>query len=405
MTNKNLKVAFIVAICAAPVAHAQSPAPSNLRPAYAYPQAPVSGIQIGDTPLYANPLLGLSAGRDTNLLLSSTNERATNFYILGPGVKVDARSPGMAFEGSYQGQFARFTSSREDDYNDHIARAQLDTAFASHAYLRVGYDYLRLHDPRGSTDRAASAEPDRYRVNVPNVLLAYGAPGAEGRIELYYTDYNRKYLNNRATTSVSDRDTQEYGGAFYWRAMPKTYLMAEARGTRIDYDSPQALFSGKERRYYVGAVWEATAATTGTIKVGHMKRDFDSGRPSASGASWEGTVTWSPLSYSVFNFTTSRQTSESTGAGNVIFSAVSGVTWNHGWTSDISSVVLASYKKDDFQGFGRTDKTTSLGFKLGYRFRKWMVLGAEYTYTHRDSNQPNLDYDKNLYLLTATLTM
>ena len=35
--------------------------------------------------------------------------------------------------------------------------------------------------------------------------------------------------------------------------------------------------------------------------------------------------------------------------------------------------------------------------------RRWLVVGADYTWTQRDSNL-NFDYDKNFYLLTATIT-
>ena len=65
--------------------------------------------------------------------------------------------------------------------------------------------------------------------------------------------------------------------------------------------------------------------------------------------------------------------------------------------------VNARWQRDEYQGFDRTDKTKTLGLKVGYRFRRWMVLGAEYTFQTRDSNLP-FEYDKNLYLLTATIT-
>jgi polysaccharide biosynthesis protein VpsM len=61
--------------------------------------------------------------------------------------------------------------------------------------------------------------------------------------------------------------------------------------------------------------------------------------------------------------------------------------------------------KDDYQDFNRNDETSSVGLKAGYRFRRWLTLGAEYTYTHRDSNIPQFQYDKNLYFLTATASM
>ena len=168
----------------------------------------------------------------------------------------------------------------------------------------------------------------------------------------------------------------------------------------------RTLFSGQERRYYGGVSWEATAATSGTLKVGRLKREFDSSLvPSSTATSWEGMITWAPLTYSTFDFYTSRQTNESTGLGNFILSEVSGVTWNHAWSSVLNSAVILRYQKDDYQGFNRTDDTKTLGFKVGYRFRRWLTLGAEYYYNQRNSNQNIFEYDKNLYMLTGTASM
>jgi len=91
--------------------------------------------------------------------------------------------------------------------------------------------------------------------------------------------------------------------------------------------------------------------------------------------------------------------------GRFILTSVAGVTWNHAWNSYLNSSVLLRYQKDEYQGFNRTDETRSLGFKVGYKFHRTTTFGAEYTYTQRDSNQPLFEYDKNFYLLTATVAM
>jgi hypothetical protein len=67
--------------------------------------------------------------------------------------------------------------------------------------------------------------------------------------------------------------------------------------------------------------------------------------------------------------------------------------------------VDARYTKDDYQGFDRNDKTMILGLKAGYKFRRWLTLGAEYTHTNRDSNLENFDYNRNFYLLSLTASM
>lgn len=403
MTHKKLKIAVTLALVAgAAAAHAQ------IRPAYQYPGgAPASGpaaVQLGDSGFFVTPYLGLGVGHDDNLFQSNVNEKSSTLYVTSPGFKVDARRPASVFQLSYQGQWGHYSSSEEDNYVDHVARAQLDMAFAARTFLRLGYDMIRSHDPRGSTDRPISGRPDKYRVNAPSATFAFGAPGAQGRVEAYASESKKWYLNNRQTTAASDRTTTEYGAAFYWRVMPKTYVLAEARQTEIDYKVPSAL-SGEEQRYYGGVSWEATAATTGTLKVGQLKRKFDGPIPSASATSWEGIITWAPRTYSTFDFYTSRQTSESSGLGNFILSEIYGVAWNHAWSSVVNSGVNARFQKDDYQGFNRSDETKTLGLRVGYRFRRWLTLGAEWTFTQRDSNVNTFEYDKNLYMLTATASM
>lgn len=403
MTHKKLKIAVTLALIAgAAGAHAQ------IRPAYSYPGGTPSGgpaaIQVGDTPFFFSPFLGFGAAYDDNIFQSRNNKKSSSLLVTSPGFKLDARRPASVFQLSYQGQIGHYTASDPDDYIDHNARAQLDMAFSARTFLRLGYDFTRSHDPRGSTDRPISNLPDKYKAYTPNAMIAFGAPGAQGRVEAYASETKKWYQNNRETTAASDRTTTEYGGAFYWRVMPKTYVLAEVRQTEIDY-KVRSPVSGEEQRYYGGVSWEATAATTGTLKAGQLKRKFDGPIPSASASSWEGIISWAPRTYSSFDFYTSRQTSESTGLGNFILSEVYGVSWNHAWSSVLSSGVNARFQKDDYQGFNRNDETKSLGLRVGYRFRRWLTLGAEWNFTQRDSSIPAFEFDKNLYMLTATASM
>ena len=397
MTNKNLKMLAVLGLLGV-AASAQA----QIRPAYIYPGPATGGTQLGESPVFFSPWVGLGVGYDDNLFITPANEKSSYFYVLSPGFRLDARSPGSVVQLRHQHQFGRYTSSHDDDYVDHTTQAQADMALSPRMFARAGIEYIKSHDPRGSTDRPISTRPDEYKLLSPNATFAFGAPGAQGRVELYYSYAQKRYENNRASTIFSDRDTQEYGGALYVRVAPKTYVLGEIRQTDIDYriTSP---FSGQERRYYAGVSWEATAATTGTLKFGQLKRTFDGGAPSSSHSSWEGIITWLPRTYSRFDFYTSRQTNEATGLGRYILTSVAGVNWTHDWSSVLMTGVNLRYQRDDYQGFNREDDTKSLGLKVGYKFRRWLVVGAEYTFTQRDSNL-NFDYDKNFYLLTATIS-
>ena len=404
---KNKKISLGVATALMALTGSVMAQVSPVRPAYVFPEtgSPALGmaaVPLGDGPLFFAPFAGIAVGRDDNILLSPNNELDSGFAIYTAGVKFDARSERSVFQLGYVANIGKYNSSEEDDYVDQTLRSTYDFAFSPRSFLRVGYDYLRAHDPRGSTDRGISNQVDKYKLSSPSVTYAYGAPNAQGRFEAYYNYADRQYLNNRETTAASDRTTNEYGGAFYWRVMPKTSLLVEARHTELDYKLSTSQLDSEELRYYIGATWDATAATSGTIKVGRVEKKFDCCFPTAKDSSWEGIITWLPRTYSRFDFYSSRQPTESTGLGSFILTDASGVLWTHNWNSVVWTEIGARYQKDKYQGFDRKDETSSVGLKVGYKFRRWLTLGAEYQYFTRDSNLPQYDYDRNLYMLTAT---
>src|SRR3954469_19277968 len=96
MTNNNLKLAVTAALLAGGQTVLAQSATTYIRPAYTYPLAPpVSGaasVQLGETPLFFTPYLGVAAGHDDNLFLSNVNKKASALYIGTAGFGIDARS-------------------------------------------------------------------------------------------------------------------------------------------------------------------------------------------------------------------------------------------------------------------------------------------------------------------------
>src|SRR5690349_16714979 len=101
MTNKALRTALFFAnlLASAGVAFAQT---ALIRPAYQYPQAQTgsgpASVQLADTPLYFTPYIGAGYGYDDNLFMSDAFKRTSNFYVISPGLKFDARSPNTVFQ-------------------------------------------------------------------------------------------------------------------------------------------------------------------------------------------------------------------------------------------------------------------------------------------------------------------
>ncbi|QJR15673.1 outer membrane beta-barrel protein [Usitatibacter palustris] len=409
------RFAFAAAVFAAGASVAmaqQGMGVSPVRPQYEFPastskqDSSAGSVQLGDSPFYLAPFIGAAIGQDSNLFQTRDNEKDSVFYVISPGFKIDARGPSLVLLASYLGGFGYYKDSRDDDYQDHTVRTSLDWLATREAAFHLGYDFLRAHDARGSTDRPSGNEPDVYELSTPTVLFAYGQKDARGRVEAWYSDGAKRYKNNREFTVGSDRDTKEAGVTGYFRVAPKTSILVEYRKTDLDYKLSTSPLSGEEERIYAGVTWDATAAVSGTIKAGQLKKRFNSPvLEDFSGTGWEGLVTWMPRTYSKVDVYSYRQPVESTGIGTFVLSEATGVSWQHGWSSYFSTEAGARFQKDKYQGNPRSDDIWSAGLKANYKFRPWLTLGAEYLYTNRDSNQPIYEFDRHIWFLTAVATL
>jgi len=400
---------LVIAMGIAIVGSTASAQTSPIRPQYQFPTVTPSingaaGVEVADGN-YFFPYFNFAIGHDDNIYESSTNATSSNIYISTPGFKLQSNQGSVVWQLGYEAPIGRFTGAQNNNYVDQNALATVDIALSSRSYLRVGADYIRGHDPIGSTDTPSGTYPNKYKLGGGGALFAYGAPGAEGRFEIAYAMAQKRYLNNPQYTDSLSRDTDTYGAAFYWRVMPKTYLIAEARFNDYNYLQPTTPGDNNVRRYFVGVTWEATAKTTGTIKLGTFQQRFDNTVPDNNETSWEAQITWTPLTYSKFDLFSSKQPTQATGLGDAINVTATGLAWRHDWNSKLSTGLSYIYSNDDYVGFDRTDKVNTIGFKVGYQMRRWLDLGFEYIYVDRDSNLNQYDYTRNRYFFTLGLTL
>jgi len=415
MKNRKLALAasavFTAALSSVSVAQT-APAPTPAAPAYKIPDGnkPVDddaplGIKL-DEKTKLKPYFNLGAGRDSNLFLTQSNAKSSDRVTYNPGLTFEVDGEAAKFLLGYDLKAARYSQSSGDNYTDHRIFGSGEFVFSSRMALRLAGDLTRGHDPRGSTDRGISGAPDEFRTSGPSVLFAYGANDATGRIEVEAGGVNKRYTNNRATTIASDRDNRKVAGRFFLKVAEKTSLLFEARQEKVDYTLGSSTQDSKESTYLAGVTWDATAATSGTIKVGRIKKDFASStRTDFSGTGWEAGVTWKPMSYSKVDVFTTKSFAESTGLGNFILSKKYGVVWEHGWNPRFMSTVSVSRSDDEFGGTTRADKVDSLGLVLKYKLNRNISVGGDFSNSKRDSNLSGLDYTKNIYMLTLGLAM
>ena len=180
---------------------------------------------------------------------------------------------------------------------------------------------------------------------------------------------------------------------------------AELRSNKIDYLVSTAP-SSTEQRTYIGATWDASAATTGIVKVGQLRKDFeDSARKDFTGFSWEATIRWKPTRLSVVDIETSRTTSDPNGLGNYVVNSGLDAVWQHKWTGYVKSTVLVGTLESKYDGVNRTDDTRNYGLGLSYDVLRWLTIGVDWRHTDRGSSDSTYDFKRNVLMATFEATL
>lgn len=380
------------------------------------------GIPLG--PVTAYPSVNLSLEQNDNLYLTPDNKTSALIWTLTPGLRLATNRAAGAFNygltlGGGLGKFSNSPSGSADNFTDLNLGGYADFALGTRLRTGLTANAISGHDPRGSTNDPFTPTPNHYRQLSTAAKVSYGAPGAQGRLEFDLGNIKRTYTNNRESTAVNDRNTDDYGVTFFWRVAPKTEVLIQGRHSKIDYSlapgsptpagTPYVSADSTDNRLLIGVKWEATAKTTGIFRFGRGKKDFaDPSRSGGSNTTWEGTIRWSPLTYSIVDVSLVRGANETTGGyGDYILNTTSGVKWSHQWSSRTSTDVRASYMTESYQGLSipRNDNTQTYGANLNYRMRRWLTAGGGYTHTIRDSGQNQFEYKRNVFMLFLTGTL
>ena len=367
--------------------------------------SPPGAIPLG--PINAYPSVGLALKHDDNLYSTPNNTTSGSSKILTPAVRFEAKQGANTYSVVVSSTLARYADATADNFSNYAVNGLADLDLTARFRARLKADHIDAHDPRGSTNNAISAVPDRYRENYLGGIVSYGAQGAKGRVDFELGQLTRRYYNNRETTFASDRDNSDVGATFFWRIAPKTSLLLQAKHTEIDYASSVSTLDSTENSLLGGVTWEATAKTTGLFKMGMVRKSFDdSTLGSSTQASWAGAIKWSPRTYSTVDFNLARTPAESTGGvGNYIDKTTTGALWTHQWTPRITTGARAAYTTDIYKGIDREDNLQNYGLKATYSMRRWLNFGADYVHTFRDSNDNNFDYKQNTIMLFISATL
>jgi len=360
------------------------------------------------------PTIGISQGVDNNIFNQPNGTRSSGITRFAPQLQLVAQQDANVFAFTYGGDYGLYSSSDNDDYQDHSFSADAYLEMNSRNKFTLAASIEQLHDNRGtgSSEGAAATsrnEPDEYDLNGASALWEFGADSARFGTSLEVAYANIDYTNNRLETQFRDRDETSIQARLYGRVQSKTRFFVEFETRDIEYDTlpiTGGSLDSDQDTFSVGVVWEATAKTTGTIKVGTTDKEFSgAGRRDADLSTWEVEVVWSPRTYSNVFFTSSSAPLETNGTGSFIESRSHQVSWLHDWSSLLHTNVSFSVGTDEYDNDPRSDDRLNYSFGINYDLERWINLGFNYSYQDLDSNTPAFDYRKRVFAFTLDLSL
>lgn len=349
------------------------------------------------------PTLVVRESYDDNYRGLSDNEQASWVTGINPTFLLSTGNRNSEYELKYSFNSDIFHSDSDASNTDHHLTLRSVIEPTSRHRLSWGVEYHRVEE---TSDTESITENDKYSLGVARGAYRYGAASARNQLE-FGTRYEQlRYHNSGNLNASEERDSLMFNSIWYHRLGGGVRSLLEARHTDHDYKLASARRDSTNIALLGGAVWEATAKTTGTVKLGAERKDFDSNtREDFTSPMWEVGVTWKPRTYSAFNLNTRRAFDEGDDGASTINDWTTLATWEHEWTSRIATELKYRYSEREYEGINRDDERTSYGAGVIYSPDRWIDVTLSYLRTENDSNLAVETYDRNVYLLSFELSL
>ena len=367
---------------------------------------------------YLTPILEVEQKHIDNLLRSANSEIDTWGTITRPSLQTWAQKDLDTYSLAYELEDGAYNDSSEDDYTNHTFRIDVHKEATARNVFDLYGKYFNGYEPRGTglTEGITGDvidKPLKYDLTLFGGIYTLGSSTSIARLEVEARTEEIKYKNFRAFTREYDRSEDSYRGTFFYRMGGRTDALLEVRHHDTDYrldDGDRVLVANgldsDEDIYLIGVQWEATAKTTGSIKMGAFDRVAENDeRGDDNGFHWEAEIAWQPRTYSEFQLVTRRYSGETNGLGDYMDSREYSAAWNHSWTQRWHTSVQALFGDDNYPGSERQDERYEAEAGVAYSFRRWLDLGAGYRYEKRQSDIDALKYTRNVFYFDVKLSL
>lgn len=360
------------------------------------------------------PTLQTGISSNNNFFSTPTDESSRLVWSISPNIIA------LIEDGpdSYKLDLGTSSSFHNKDSVDNFTQINIGAGvhkeFTSQHRVDVNAKADWLYEPRGSglTEGLGNTVDELVKYQQNNILgrYEYGAQSSKAQVAFSAGFFSKQYQNFRDVSQFRDYDKSLLGVTGYYNTQAATRTFLEVKQENYRYDVLQTNGISRDSndvKVLLGMEWEATAVTSGTVKLGYQNKDFSSSqRENFSGLSWEAAVNWQPLSYSSVQLMTSRAAKDPLVQGDYIKESVYGVKWTHSWSDYLSSLASLNYIDEQYTGdIGRKDKTKNARLGLNYIANNFGMVSTYIDFIDRDSTQNTIEFDRVIVGVNFTFAL
>jgi hypothetical protein len=301
-------------------------------------------------------------------------------------------------------QPTRYIYHDESDASNTAQRVRLNSIMEFTDRHRLKLDAEARKYER-TTSTAVDGINDKIRSNRVNGLYTYGARSAANQIDLGASYAQLRYDNSDGINDDKERNTTGLTTTWYHRIGSNTRGLLQYDHTDFDYLSNNRLNSTSDA-VLAGAEWDFTARTTGKVRVGYERKNFDdSSVDDLSNPTWRVDLRWKPRTYSTFSFVARQAMAEGDDGADAVKTTSALVGWRHGWTERITTVAEVGLARYEYEGQERTDDLRDYNLAVEYAMRRWLDIELGYRYRNDDSDADNQSFERNIFLLGFNVSL
>lgn len=346
-------------------------------------------------------------------------DNAADSWVTGvqPTFALSAENRNSQHELKYSFDTDYYHDDNDATNTDHHLTFKSALALSSRHRVRGNIGYHRIEDTMNDDTKSRTDDlagdlsgrdfyNDKYSRAVAGLGYTFGAPSAQNQLDFATNYEQRRYHNSGNINEDQERDSLGVSSTWFHRIGGRTRSIVEVRHTEHDYVEDRFSRDGTNTAGLIGATWEATAKTTGTVRVGAERKKFDSSaRENFTSPMWEVGVAWAPRTYSTFEINARRAFDEGEDDSSTVEDVTTALSWTHGWTPRISTEVEYQFSDREYKASDREDERTAYSVGVNYAFDRWADITLGYRRSENDSSRYFNSYERNVYLLSLNMSL